>query len=167
MIWRLLLRSWGRIRDLGLLALLADHLLTGLGSWVALAAGITIAGSVTLLMATAAATHAKAVSTENRVNKLVGDVSTANGRVNNLSGQNTSTNGLADGTIGGHTDTAGLANGTIGGSTGQINTGGGTAHTHGPGSLAVNNGTHQHGANATNGNLAVNSGQHNHTLPAA
>lgn len=109
---------------------------------------------------------AKTRATETRVNGLVSSVGAANGRVNNLSGQNTSSNGLPDGTIGGHTDTAGLSNGQIGGSTGQINTGGGTAHTHSAGSLAVNDGTHQHGANATNGNLAVNNGVHSHTLPS-
>jgi hypothetical protein len=77
----------------------------------------------------------KARSTEQRVNGLVSSVGAANTRVNNLSGQN----------VNGTSATAGLANGTIGGSSGQINTGGGTAHTHGPGSYAVNSGQHSHG----------------------
>ena len=87
MIWRLLLRSWARIRDLGLLALLADHVLTGLGSWLALVAGLAIAGAVTLVMATAAATHAKAVSTENRVNDLVSTAAAlSQGKFTNVAG---------------------------------------------------------------------------------
>lgn len=44
----------------------------------------------------------------------------------------------------GDTGSAGLPNGTISGSSGQINTGGGTAHTHGPGSYAVTDGVHSH-----------------------
>jgi hypothetical protein len=47
-------------------------------------------------------------------------------------------NGSAD------TGTSGLPNGDISGSSGQINTGGGTAHTHGPGSYAVTDGMHNH-----------------------
>jgi hypothetical protein len=117
----------------------------------------------TAMMATTST--AKARDTENRVDSLSAAAGKVAGRVNGLSGQNTSNAGLPDGTIGGHTDTAGLADGTIGGSTGQINTGGGTAHTHGPGSLSVNNGRHEHGANASDGNLAVNNGNHNHSLP--
>ena len=116
--------------------------------------------------AMSATNTAKTRDLKNRVDNLVTASGAANGRIGNLSGHNTTTNGLTDGTINGHTDSAGLTDGTISGSTGQINTGGGTAHTHGPGSLAVSNGQHQHGANATNGNLAVNNGQHNHTLPS-
>jgi hypothetical protein len=49
-------------------------------------------------------------------------------------------------TVGGSPDTgsSGLPNGTISGSSGQINTGGGTAHTHSGGSYAVTNGVHAH-----------------------
>jgi hypothetical protein len=49
-------------------------------------------------------------------------------------------------TVGGSGDTgsSGLPNGTISGSSGQINTGGGTAHTHSGGSYAVTNGVHNH-----------------------
>ena len=112
------------------------------------------------------ANTAKTRDLKNRVDNLVTASGAANGRIGGLSGHNTTTNGLTDGTINGHTDTASLTDGTISGSTGQINTGGGTAHTHGPGSLAVQNGQHQHGANATNGTLAVANGQHSHTLPS-
>lgn len=117
------------------------------------------------LSAMATTNTAKTRDLENRVGNLVAKTGSNNTRMNNLSGQNTSTSGLSNGQINGHTDTASLSNGQISGSTGQINTGGGTAHTHGAGSLAVNDGTHQHGANATNGTLAVADGTHHHTLP--
>ena len=117
MIWRLLLRSWARIRDLAPFALLADYFLRDLGGWIALSAGIGIAAILTAAMATAATTASKAANTEQRVNALVGSVG-------NLSGQNTSSNGLPDGGLNGHSELAGLLNGTINGSTGQINTGG-------------------------------------------
>ena len=100
-----------------------------------------------------------------RIDTVVAGVGTQATRINGLSGNNTSNAGLPDGTIGGHTDTAGLANGTIGGqSGGQI--GGASAHVHGPGSYSVNDGHHEHGANATDGTLAVNNGVHNHSLPS-
>src|SRR5260370_38226672 len=67
MIWRLLLRSWSRLRDLSLIALIADPFLAGLGSWLALAAALSFASAVTWVMATASATHAKAVGTPNRL----------------------------------------------------------------------------------------------------
>lgn len=134
----------------------------GPGLWALAAIGLYLAITA---MASQPNT-AKARSTENRLDNLVTTAGNTNARVTGLSGKNTSTNGLPDGTIGGHTDSAGLADGTINGSTGQINTGGGTAHTHGPGTLSVANGNHQHGANATNGNLAVNNGQHSHVLPS-
>ena len=156
MIWRLLLRSWARIRDLAPFALLADYFLRDLGGWIALSAGIGIAAILTAAMATAATTASKAANTEQRVNALVGSVG-------NLSGQNTSSNGLPDGGLNGHSELAGLLDGTINGSTGQINTGGGTAHTHGSGSLAVKNGQHYH----TAGTYSVANGVHNHTLPNA
>jgi len=128
--------------------------------------GLTAILAYVWITAMATGNTAKTRSTEQRVNDLVSASGTTNGRVNNLSGHNTATNGLTDGTINGHTDTASLSDGTINGSTGQINTGGGTAHTHGPGTLSVANGQHQHGASATNGTLAVANGQHNHTLPS-
>lgn len=48
--------------------------------------------------------------------------------------------------VSGTSATAGLPNGTITGSSGQINTGGGTAHTHSAGSYSVTNGVHSHAA---------------------
>jgi hypothetical protein len=153
-----------RLSDLGIVALILEHAWRSFPEFIAVTIAILLLS--TSVVATAAATHSKAVNTEDRVDNLVGaGALAANGRVSNLSGQNTSNNGLTDGTIGGHTDTAGLADGTIGGQTGgQI--GGASAHVHGSGSLSVNNGHHEHGANASDGNLAVNNGQHHHTLPA-
>ena len=112
MIWRLLVRSWARIRDLGLLALLADYLLHGLGGWVALSAGIGIAALLTAAMATAATTASKAANTEQRVNALVGSVS-------NLSGKNTAPTDSRTAGLNGHSDLAGLLDGTVGGRTGD------------------------------------------------
>jgi hypothetical protein len=78
----------------------------------------------------AALAAANAASAQSVAGTAYSTANTTDGRVNGLSNANTSTDGLA--------------NGTIGGSTGQINTGGGTAHTHGPGTLAVNSGLHDH-----------------------
>lgn len=118
-----------------------------------------------IAMMSMSSSSTKSKDNSQRIDGVVQANGTLNARVNNLSGHNTASSGLPDGTIGGHTDTAGLANGQINGSTGQINTGGGTAHTHGPGSLSVADGTHLHGAHATNGNLSVNNGVHSHVLP--
>jgi hypothetical protein len=153
-----------RLRDLGLAYLVVEQAWHSLPLFIAASAALLLVFAS--MLATAAATHSKAVNTEQRVNNLVTSTGGINTRVSNLSGQSTSTNGLANGLINGHTDTAGLTDGTIGGSTGQINTGGGTAHTHGSGSLAVRNGQHEHGAHATDGTLAVNDGTHHHTLPS-
>lgn len=159
--WLWIMRD--RLRDLGVITLILEQ------AWHSFPAFAAVTVALLLLLVTvlanAASTHSKAVSTETRLNNLVGaGALAANGRVSNLSGQNTSNNGLTDGTIGGHTDTAGLANGTIGGQSGpQI--GGASAHVHGPGNYSVNDGHHEHGANASDGNLAVNNGQHHHSLP--
>lgn len=110
---------------------------------------------------TANTTANTANSTANTANSTA---NTANNRVGNLSGRSTSTNGLPDGTVNGYSSTEGLPDGTLTGSSGQINTGGGTAHTHGPGSYSVTNGQHRHGVASSNG-YAVGSGQHSHTLP--
>jgi hypothetical protein len=161
--WLWIMRD--RLRDLGVITLILEQAWHSFPAFAAVTVALLLL--LVTVLATAAATHSKAVSTETRLNNLVGaGALAANGRVSNLSGQNTSTHGLNNGQINGHTDQAGLNDGTINGSTGQINTGGGTAHTHGSGSLSVTNGTHQHGASATNGTLAVADGTHNHTLPA-
>ena len=92
---------------------------------------------------------AKAKTTEQRVNNLVPSVTqakttatTANTRVGNLSSANTTTSGLANGNTNGSSSSAGLTDGTINGTSGGASAG--TAHTHGPGSYAVTDGTHHH-----------------------
>lgn len=113
---------------------------------------------------TAAGAQSTANTANSTANTANSTANTANNRVGNLSGRSTSTNGLADGTINGYSSTEGLPDGTLTGSSGQINTGGGTAHTHGPGSYSVTNGQHRHGVASSNG-YAVGSGQHSHSLP--
>src|SRR5690349_24620917 len=100
---------------------------------------VGIAGVVTK-----AGTPSKAKAVEQRMDRAVGQLTTLNGNltalITALNAANTTTNGLTDGTTNGSSGTSGLTDGTINGTSGGASTG--TAHTHGSGSYAVANGTH-------------------------
>lgn len=70
------------------------------------------------------------------------------------------TGALNDGTINGTTDSDGLTDGTIGGTSAAAS--GPGSHSHANGSFAVNNGHHTHAGNSGAGSLAVADGTHQH-----
>jgi hypothetical protein len=124
-----------------------NHYLTGHSSYSAFFATSLNAGFISFYTGSLSAgwTFVGELSTD-----ATGDMflETANGVLELSAAGNVSISGnlTVTGTFSasGDTGSSGLPNGTISGSSGQINTGGGTAHTHGPGSYAVTNGNHSH-----------------------
>jgi hypothetical protein len=122
-----------------------NHYLDGLTAYGSGIATQLAAGSVTLYSGSLAAGWSSTASITLTGSAIIlasaGGVITSNNTLDDGSGGATF-NGLVTFAAGQNTTTNGLTNGTIAGTSGGASAG--TAHTHGPGSFAVNNGTHHH-----------------------